>query len=525
MRFHSVFIILLSAVICLLQACSTLPERHAVTASYTNQISTENSYLTHLVTPVEAIHPNKTGYHLLYSPNQALDTRIQLINVAEKSLDLQYYIWDNDQVGTLALEAILRAADRGVKVRLLIDDNNSASLQASYRAMVLHPNIQIRMFNPYRFRKMRGLDILFDYGRISRRMHNKSFIADQQVALIGGRNMSNHYYDVGDNFQFSDMDVVLLGEAVHEISASFDEYWNHEYAYPIQQLAKYNPKRLSYQNLRQQLQKNWQKTASEGVLRLDTTHQSFEQWYAKDMRFSWVNARVVKDSANKINQEIPSEENLSFQLQHLIQKPTAHVDLVSAYFVPDDEARKLLKKMSQDGVKIRVLTNSFKANDVPLVHAFYMKHRKELLKSGIQLYEFLPVFPATLDSKYRTELFGEKKFNRKGFSRSSLHAKFLALDDQQVFIGSFNFDPRSAYLNTEIGVILDSPNLAKGIRTSMDEDLLKFSYQVQLTGHNQLLWKTVSADGIEKYRSEPYVKWWHKIGLKIASWLPIEGQL
>jgi putative cardiolipin synthase len=525
MRFHSVWIVFLSFCLSLLQSCSTLPPRQSVTPSYSSQIDSQGSYLGQLFAPLQSEHPDKTGYHVLFNPEEALATRLELINAAEKSLDLQYYIWDNDQVGALALEAIVRAADRGVKVRLLIDDNNSKSLQSTYVAMVQHPNIQIRLFNPYRFRKMRPLDILLDYDRITRRMHNKTFIADHEVALIGGRNMSNQYYDVGDAFQFSDMDVVLVGKAVEDISHSFDDYWNHDYAYPIAQLAKYRPERLSYARLRQQLAANWQQVRSKGDISLDFNRASFLHWYQHDLNLHWVNATVIQDSANKINKAIPREQHLSFQMKHILKMPNSHVDLVSAYFVPDDEARAIIKQLRQEGVNIRVLTNSFQANDVPLVHAFYMKHRQELLAEGVQLYEFLPVLPATLEHEQRIELFGKKKFNRKGFSRSSLHAKFMALDDRQVFIGSFNFDPRSAYLNTEIGVILDSPELAKSVNQTMNNELLKFSYQITLDQKQRLRWHTLTPSGMQSYLHEPYLKWWQKIGLKLIALLPIEGQL
>ncbi|KAA8731872.1 phospholipase D family protein [Acinetobacter qingfengensis] len=525
MRFHSVLVLCLSCCLCLLQACSTLPTRQAVTSSYSTQINTQDSYLAQLFEPLKAQYPGKTGFHVLYNPPQALETRLQLINEAQKTLDLQYYIWDNDKVGALALAAILRAADRGVKVRLLIDDNNSKGLESTYLALSQHPNIQVRVFNPYRFRKMRALDILLDYNRITRRMHNKTFIADHQVALIGGRNMSNQYYDVGESFQFSDMDVVLVGSAVDDIRHSFDEYWNHEYAYPITQVAKYNPQRLSYKGLRQQLAKHWENMHLDNDLTQDLNHQSFEHWFKQDLNLDWVNATVIKDSANKINKEIPREQHLSFQMKNIFNHPQSHVDLVSAYFVPDKDARQVIKALTNEGVQIRVLTNSFKANDVPVVHAFYAKHRRELLEDNVQLYEFLPVLPSTLDSGHRTRLFGTQKFNRKGFSRSSLHAKFMALDNRQVFIGSFNFDPRSVYLNTEIGVILDSPGLASVINENMDKDLLKYSFQVKLDSQNRIIWTTETPSGLKTYYHEPYLKWWQKIALKLMAILPIEGQM
>ncbi|MCP5773839.1 phospholipase D-like domain-containing protein, partial [Klebsiella pneumoniae] len=173
---------------------------------------------------------------VLYDPLEALAARIQLINKAERSLDLQYYIWDNDRIGALALHAIIQAADRGVKVRLLMDDNNAKKMEGIYLALNQHQNIDVKLYNPYRFRKYRAMDMVLDLKRINRRMHNKSFIADNQIALIGGRNMSNQYYNVSESYQFSDVDVMLVGAASDEIIHSFDEYWNDDYAYPVQEV-------------------------------------------------------------------------------------------------------------------------------------------------------------------------------------------------------------------------------------------------------------------------------------------------
>ncbi len=520
-----IFRLLILCCIVSLQACSTLPQKHAVISSYTTQSDTSDTYLAKLFKPIKQQHPNLTGYHVLYNPTQALTTRLQLMERAEKTLDLQYYIWDNDKVGALALSAAARAADRGVKVRLLIDDNNSKDLEAAYLALSQHPNIEIRVFNPYKFRKLRAFDILLDFNRITRRMHNKTFITDNQVALIGGRNMSNQYYDAGENYQFSDMDVLLVGQATDDISASFDEYWNHPYAYPIQQVAKASQHNLSYANLRYQLDEHWFKSSVEDYLSILSSSLSFDTWFNQNLSLEWVNATVVKDSADKIYKNTPPEQHLNFQLTHIIDHPENDIDLVSAYFVPNDDYMKLIKSLSDQGVKIRILTNSFKANDVPLVHAFYSKYREQLLQDGVELYEFLPMLPMSLSEQERYKFLSNNRVSHKGLSRSRLHAKFMALDHKQVFIGSFNFDQRSAYLNTEIGVVLDTPTLATIIHQQMDENLLKYAYQLELDDQGKLIWKKQTSTGIEIYQDEPHIKWWQKAVLKLVTLLPIEKQM
>ena len=514
----------------MLSGCSTLPLKNdsalAMPAfiSPTTEQTIQPAALQRQFAPAVKAHPNLTGFHVLFDPNDALISRLQLIEHAQRTIDLQYYIWANDQVGALALEAVLRAAERGVKVRLLIDDNNSKELQSTYRAMAEHPNIQIKMFNPYRFRTFRALDILLNFNRITRRMHNKTFTIDHQVSLIGGRNMSNQYYNVGDNFQFSDMDVLLVGQAVTDITQSFDEYWQHDYAYPIQQLVP-STKRLSYDGMRKQLADNWTKSQIEPFLQNYQGARAFNNWFNKNLSLEWVNARVVQDSADKIRKETPKEQNLNFQLDYVMRDPKLYVDLVSAYFVPDQNNVNTLKDLVKKGVQIRVVTNSFKANDVPIVHAFYAKHREQLLQSGVQLYEFQPILPLTLTKKARVQLFGKSKFDRNHFGKSSLHAKYLVNDNAQVFIGSFNFDQRSAYLNTEIGVVLNSPHLARVIHSNMDNDLLNYAYKVELDDQHHLVWKKQLNQHIITLKNEPHITWWQKLFLKFVSHLPLDKQM
>ena len=513
-----------------LGACSTLPTREAVIASYSENIDTRNTDLAQLSQNFTQAHPHQTGYHVLYGPNEALIRRLHLIEHAEKSLDLQYYIWDNDKVGALALAGLLKAADRGVKVRLLIDDNNSKDLEAAYYALAQHPNIEIRLFNPFKFRNLRALDFVLNFNRMTRRMHNKTFIVDHQVALIGGRNMSDQYYNVGDNFQFADMDVILMGQTVPDITSSFDEYWNHDYAYPVAQLSEHKASRLSYASLRTQLEAHRHQHYQQYYADLANTELNIIKKFAQPDFFNWVDAQVVKDSPNKIRADYANEYHVGFQLLNLLQ-PQSHIDLVSAYFVPEDVNLKRVKALRENGVSIRVLTNSFMANDVALVHAFYAKYRKDLLLNGVELYEFFPSLPtellkhtdATQGSLQETK--PKQETSSKSVSKSSLHAKFMALDQQKVFIGSFNFDPRSAYLNTEIGVVLDSPTLAIAIHEQMNKNLFQYAYRVELDNRGQLQWHQKKDGKDIIHHKEPLMKWWHKLGLKVASWLPIEKQM
>ena len=504
--------------------CSTLPKHKIESIPETTlQVDTAQTTLAQIIQPLQEQHPDLTGYLVLFEPLEALATRLSLIDKAEKRLDLQYYIWDNDKVGSLALHALIRAADRGVKIRLLIDDNNAKSTEGIFLALAQHPNIEVKLFNPYRFRKYRALDMILDLKRINRRMHNKSFIADHQVALIGGRNMTNQYYNVSDNYQFSDVDVMLVGTAVKDISHSFDEYWSHEYAYKVQEVVKQSAHHLSYESLKRQLDEHYKRVTVQNYLDLTSNSQAIDSLMSRDIQLDWVKAEVVKDSPDKIKSKAKKKEHLNFQLIQHLEQPEKNVDLISAYFVPEKKGAKMLTDLAKDGVKVRVLTNSFKANDVAVVHAFYGKYRQNLLEHGVQLYEFLPALNKNDLDKNTEDLAKKAKVSIKGLSRSSLHAKLMALDEKQVFIGSFNFDPRSAYLNTEIGVLLNSPPLAQAVHTTMDENLSKYAYKLVLDANKKITWQRQTPQGPVIYTKEPRMKWWQRAGIKMLSWLPIEG--
>ncbi|MQW91323.1 phospholipase D family protein [Acinetobacter wanghuae] len=505
-------------------ACSTLPKQVEQQTQNAFERDTSHTSLSKIIEPLRQQNIGLTGYHVLYDPLEALAARIQLIHKAEKSLDLQYYIWDNDKIGAMALHAIIQAADRGVHVRLLIDDNNAKKMEGIYLALDQHQNIDVKLYNPYRFRKYRPMDMVLNLKRINRRMHNKSFIADNQIALIGGRNMSNQYYNVSDNYQFSDVDVLLVGAASDEIIHSFDEYWNDEYAYQVKTIVNPQHYSLRFDSLKSQLEQYNHEASVQNYLDLANRSQNFNKWLDQNIQLDWVEAEVVKDSPSKIKSKAKKEEHLNFQLLQLLEKPEHSIDIVSAYFVPEKSGADRLIDVAKDNVQVRVLTNSYNANDVPLVHAFYAKYRQRLLENNVQLYEFLAAPEAKNLNENTQEIAEKAKVSMKGLSRSSLHAKLMAIDEKQVFIGSFNFDPRSAYLNSEIGVLLNSPALARTVHQTMDQNLSKFAYKLVLDANKSINWKIKKAnDEIKTYPSEPKMKWYEKAAMKVIAWLPIEG--
>lgn len=515
-----------AAIVCccalLLTACCGLPARQGITASY-HMTDTGQTALGKLSQQLkQAAPPQQTGYQLLYDPVDAISARLLLINSAQQSLDLQYYIWQNDNVGALMCRALLQAADRGVKVRLLLDDNNTKGMDAILLALAQHPNIEVRLFNPFVHRNIRSIDYVFDFKRSNHRMHNKVFVADSQFAIIGGRNISNQYFDAGESFQFSDIDVLLTGQIVPEVNQSFDDYWNYQAAYPVQRMVNARNHRLTLDSLRLQLEAHVKKDKVRQYLAQAKAEQPFETWLQSEPPFLWVSSQLVQDAPQKIDKDADPTQHLAFQLQHALGRPQQQVDLVSAYFVVDDKARNKLAELSQQGVKIRILTNSYAANDVKIVHAFYAKNREFLLANGIQLYEFLPVIKNYNLWHRRNK---RKLIDIKGTSDASLHAKMLSMDNQQVFIGSFNFDLRSANINTEIGVILDSPVLAQQVSEEIDRNILKVSYRLHLDDKGRLQWDESTPAGIVTHPKEPNLGPVSKMGLKMVSLLPLDGMM
>lgn len=532
MKYHSHFRIFKSILIgffCAntLIACSTLPQHSNLYPSTRPTHSDNSSTFSRLNLPLQQ-HPHLTGYHLLANPAEALASRLALIEQAQYSLDIQYYIWHNDKIGQLFFYKLIQAANRGVHIRLLIDDNNAKELESSLLALVQHPNIEIKLFNPYRFREVRQWDWLFDVKRINRRMHNKAVIADQKLSIIGGRNIGNEYFNVSDEFQFADIDILLAGQANQQIATSFEQYWFDNYALEVRDVINARRHTLRYPQLVQKLNEFYQQHQAQfNQIEQDTKQMS--QWLQQDLSLTWVQAKALIDPVAKIRNQAKQQDYVYPQLLQHIKTPQQQLDIISAYFVPRKQGTQQLRELQQSGVNVRILTNSFASNDVPYVHAFYAPYRKDLLNSGVSIYEFLPNTNIEQFMNNHQEItqkpVSKAKLTRGGSSHASLHAKTYILDQQQVFIGSMNLDPRSIIYNTELGVLLDSPTLAQQLHQEMDQHLGFYAWHLQLNPQQDITWYIPATDEHPELllNHEPNMQWWQKSGLKIVSWLPIES--
>ena len=461
-----------------------------------------------------------TAYLALDDAFSSIASRLHLINKAKYNIDLQYYIWENDSIGHLMLAELLKAADRGVKVRLLIDDQNGTKLDATLKQLAAHPNFEIKLFNPYKFRKLRVIDYAFRLKHINHRMHNKLIIADGAIAVTGGRNISREYFDASDNFQFTDMDILFYGTAVQHANEVFHKFWNDNLSYSVPQLlGDGNQEQLS--KLRQYyeltaLQKDQLKK------RIELAEKQINK-HLKDRPINWAKAHFIADSPNKIRGEATHDQLIYSQMLNIMGEPKQHLELVSAYFVPTRKGTDYLVNLSKNDVRIRILTNSFLANDVAVVHAFYQKYRHDLLQNGIKLYEFKPYIERNKRTWY--EVVTGNVIPAKGKNTSSLHAKFFDIDGM-VFIGSFNFDPRSANLNSEVGLVVESDVLQKYISKSLDQYLPQIAYELKLNKQGEIIWLDQHKDGsIVEYKHDPETTKFQRFAMQAVSYFPIEWMM
>lgn len=495
--------------------CQSLPKNYTVTPSYALK-DTQMTSLARQFKPLIENHPHESGFYPMNSGTDALVGRLRAIRAAEKSLDLQYYIWQDDLVGKIIFSELIKAADRGVRVRLLLDDLHIGALEDILVVIDSHPNIEIRMFNPFANRGFRLLE-LFRYDQINRRMHNKSFIADNQLAIVGGRNIANEYYSASQEINFGDFDVSLIGPVVQDLSGQFDLYWNNKMAIPISVL---NPRVVTNQDL-QELTKNFERFEKENrdtpyaqALFASELNQSLQQGR---FFFYWGPAEAVYDDPEKISKRTSPKVPLlsqSFAATHPIQKD---ILLITPYFIPGKEGLEYLKKLRAEGIHIRVLTNSLAANDVPVVFSGYKKYRKEMLRMGVELYELKPrIKPIN----------AKRRFLGTSGGRMGLHAKIYVMDQRNLFVGSLNLDPRSFHLNSEMGVFIDSEDFAEDLTMQLNQNLMSIAYKVDFQRDSDDLKWTTDEDGqLEIVTSEPEVTLWKKFTSGFLSLFVPESQL
>jgi cardiolipin synthase C len=504
----------------LLTACASLPDQGNRVATHA-LTDVMNTRLAEAFTPGETAHPGDDAFHLLPDGMDALIARVLLSETAERSLDLQYYIWHDDLTGREMAASVLRAADRGVRVRLLIDDLGTNANDQLLLALASHPHIEVRLFNPVANRTFKRVGSAFEFFRVNRRMHNKALIADNEAAILGGRNIGDEYFGASSTVAFGDLDVLMHGPVVHDVSHAFDLYWNSEAAYPIENLLGRRADPDALASLRARL--NAYLLSEQSAPYVAQARARIANVIAsRDAAFSWGKATLLYDDPAKITRKPgDTQGHLITQFKALDLEPSNEMLIVSPYFVPRKEGVDWLRSMTARGVRVTVLTNSLAATDVAAVHAGYARYRKDLLEAGVSLYELKPIASDAKDNAKKSTF---------GSSKASLHAKTYVFDRKRIFIGSMNLDPRSLELNTEIGVYCESADAAAQVADGIGKNIDRIAWRVALRdahdGRARMVWIDTDASGhTTELNSEPDVSTLKRFGIWILGILPIESQL
>ena len=447
----------------------------------------------------EQSNKNLSGIRLLTSGEEALADLIALADHAERTLDIQYYIIHQDESAALLLHHVRLAADRGVRVRVLVDDLNTVGEDRRFLHLSQHVNVEVRVFNPFpggRFATWtRFVASATDIRRINHRMHNKLFVADNALAITGGRNIGDEYFARDRHYNFIDLDVVAAGAIVRELSASFDAFWNSKYAYPIASLASPVSAEPALPP-----------SSDEG----DDLNANLLEGELNSGRINlvWVPATVLADRPAKIASETsPGEEDtIANNLAALMRSAKQELIVISPYFVPGKDGVALFAKLVDQGVHIRILTNSLASTDSPLVHNGYSRYRVALLKLGIELSEVRPKL-------------GQKRARFHPFrgSTASLHAKALVIDQKTVFIGSMNMDARSARINSELGLVIRSAEIARQVTNLLDDISADGSYKLRLVDGDRIEWSSGETGSEKTWYTDPETTHMQRFLLKILA--------
>jgi cardiolipin synthase C len=459
-------------------------------------------------------HPGLSGFDLIFSGRTAFEARYVFTHLAQRSIDAQYFIWADDATGRNMLLALLDAADRGVRVRLLLDDFNLDGQDLTLAAVRAHPNIEVRLFNPFESRGSHAIDLLVDFRRLNHRMHDKAFIVDNSVAVIGGRNMSDPYFSADAQANFRDLDLFAAGPVVQAVSQEFDEFWNSAWATSIHRLVAERP---TPEQVREMVARLHEQIAATPYPFRTAIDESFLEHFTERVRerLIWGKATLLADRPDKpMTSEPQLAEALRAKVGGTVQKELL---LESAYFMPTDSSTAHLCALRQRGVQIRVLTNSLASTDEASVYAGFMRHRADLLRCGVELHELRP--DAAFVRREWTWL--------RGRSEAELHTKAVVFDGMMVMVGSFNLDPRSRNLNTELAVLVESPALAAKVASFIGAGMSPAnSFRLELDQDDHVIWVAEDQGRKEvRFRSAPNASLWRRVRADLLSLLPIEGLL
>lgn len=451
--------------------------------------------------------PASSAVYRLDSGTDALGARVGLIDRAAQSIDIQSYLIKDDLAGNLVALHLAQAADRGVRVRLLMDDALTDEVDAGLLSLDEHDNIEVRVFNPFPRRRSRFISLLANFNILNRRMHNKSFTVDNQVTIVGGRNIADEYYQTGGETEFIDEDLMAIGAVVDEVSDGFDEYWNSPEAIPMDafdKLVAHSSVAESLQEGRRYVDEHRDQPFLQGV-----NVSLIDDFVAGSLDFVAAPARIIQDHPDKVRNLVRRRrsETLDY-LQKFVSEAEQELIVISPYFVPQKQGVDFFAALVKKGVRVVIISNSLASTNHSSVHAVYARYRKPLLQEGVELYELRPRFESMATD-----------------TKITLHSKVATVDRRFLFVGSFNLDPRSLYLNTEMGMEVESPALAGSMAESILDTLPDYAYKLNLSDKGKLQWLLQTAGVQEVITTEPQTSLWRRFLTKLMSLLPIESQL
>ncbi|MGI9367929.1 MAG: phospholipase D family protein [Ruegeria sp.] len=444
----------------------------------------------------------------LFDGNDALGARLRMIATAERSIDLQTFLIKPDLAGSLIWLALYSAAERGVKIRLLYDDVFTTAQDKDISSLDAHPNVEIRVFNPLSRNSGTAVNFMFDFSRVNRRMHNKAMITDGSFAIVGGRNIADEYFSIGTKHDFADFDLFVAGKAVKELSKAFDAYWNDPWSLPLAVFDKGDdtPLQEAYEAFQD-------RTLTEATSIYDRAVNSkyLAQLRSGQEPYYPGTARVVVDDVHKLRTPPGTGPfTVGDTFYQTLKRALTSVTVVTPYFIPENYGAAVFEKLVQKGVEVTILTNSLASTNHTYTHGHYARYRKRLMESGVRFAEVRADSPLIVEG---TD------------APLTMHSKLAIVDDRMLFVGSANIDPRSIRQNSEIGLVIHSPSLAKEISNQLDAALPEYTYNLGQSERGGTMWEYNGSTERAVYQSEPAAGFWRKLVATVSGWLPIEQQL
>ena len=516
----------------LLAGCASLPPGSDFPKTTSGALTRpEQTRLGQQLAAAKAAHPGTSGFKLLPVGIDSFLLRMEMAAAATRTLDVEYFLIQSDDTGQLLVEALLAAADRGVRVRVLLDDAGSFGRDAQIRTLAGYPNIELRLFNPFAYRGnvefVHAAEYVGDGTRLNYRMHNKLIVVDNEIGIVGGRNIGDEYFQGGRDLEFGDYDIIAAGPVVNQISNTFDAFWNSPMAIPIEALAGGKPSASDLDDYRRVLAVHHAKMTAddEPYMRTLVAGEPLAAMLGGKSTLVWAKAEVIYDSPekSKIEDGVQGGRLLRHRLGEVAKQVQSEMIIVSPYLVPGPAGMKFLAGLRERNVTVRILTNSLASTDMSIVHSGYQAYRVPLLEMGVELFEVRQVQGAPVVRGNQLKSPSSGLF--------AMHAKVFVFDRQRVFIGSMNLDQRSLHLNTEIGLIIESPELARQIAQRFAQITQPANSYVLMLGpadgfgRRSLVWRTLEDGKPVDYDQEPAVSFWLRLKVDMYSLLPLDELL